>query len=109
MRRAIAIIVAFVALTFAGCKSKQQKQADLSAEYQTVNTQYQKDCSATPSDQDANAIVGTAFGNKPTPQQQAAIDQRQREAEARKNSPHCKELDAKRDDLTKQMLSPQNQ
>jgi hypothetical protein len=94
-------------LAFAGCKSKQQKQADLSAEYQTANAQYQKDCSATPSDQDANAIVGAALGNKPSPQQQASIDQRQREAEARKNSPHCKELDAKRSDLTKQMLTNQ--
>ena len=109
MRKAIVIVVAFVALTVAGCKTKQQKQADLSAEYQTANAQYQKDCSATPSDQDANAIVGAALGSKPSPQQQAAIDQRQREAEARKNSPHCKELDAKRDELTRQMLTPQNQ
>ena len=107
MRRAIVIVVAFVALTVAGCKSKQQKQADLSAEYRTANAQYQKDCSAKTSDQDANAIVGGAFGNKPSPQQQAGIDQRQREAEARKNSPHCKELEAKRDDLTKQMLTNQ--
>ena len=109
MRKTIVIVVAFVALTLAGCKSKQQKQADLSAEYQTANAQYQTDCSVTPSDQDANAIVGTAFGSKPSPQQQAGIDQRQREAEARKNSPHCKELDAKRDDLTKKMLALQNQ
>jgi type IV secretory pathway VirB4 component len=28
----------------------------------------------------------------------------EREAEARKSSPHCKELEAKRDDLTKKML-----
>ena len=107
MRKAIAIIVASAALTVAGCKSKQHKQADLSAEYQTANAQYQKDCSAKTSDQDANAIVGGAFGNKPSPQQQSEIDQRQREAEALKNSPHCKELDAKRDDLTKQMLANQ--
>jgi outer membrane murein-binding lipoprotein Lpp len=109
MRKAIAIVVTLAALTLAGCKSKQQKQADLSAEYQAANAQYQKDCSVTPSDQDANAIVGTAFGSKPSPEQQAGIDQRQREAEARKNSSHCKELDAKRDDLTKQMLALQNQ
>ena len=109
MRKAIVIVATFAALTLAGCKSKQQKQAELSAEYQTANAQYQKDCSVTPSDQDANAIVGTAFGSKPSPQQQAGIDQRQREAEARKNSPHCKELDAKRDDLTKKMLATQNQ
>ena len=109
MRKAIAIVVTLAALTLAGCKSKQQKQADLSAEYQTANAQYQKDCSATPSDQDANTIVGAALGSKPSPQQQSGIDQRQREAEARKNSPHCKELDAKRDDLTKQMLTPPNQ
>jgi outer membrane murein-binding lipoprotein Lpp len=107
MRKAIAIVVTLVALTLAGCKSKQQKQADLSAEYQTANAQYQKDCSAKTSDQDANAIVGGAFGNKPSPQQQSGIDQRQREAEALKSSPHCKELDAKRNDLTKQMLANQ--
>ena len=109
MRKTIAIVVTLVHLILAGCKNKQQKQADLSAEYQIANALYQKDCAAAPSDQDANAIVGTAFGSKPSPQQQAEIDQRQREAEARKNSPHCKELDAKRDDLTKQMLALQNQ
>src|ERR1035441_8280581 len=109
MRKAVAAVVTFAVLTFAGCKSQEQKHAELSTEYQTANAQYQKDCSAAPSDQDANAIVGTAFGSKPSPQQQAGIDQRQREAEALKNSPHCKELDAKRDDLTKQMLALQNQ
>jgi len=109
MRKAVAAVVTFAVLTFAGCKNQEQKHADLSAAYQTANAQYQKDCSVAPSDQDANAIVGTAFGSKPSPQQQAGIDQRQREAEARKNSPHCKELDAKRDDLTKQMLTPPNQ
>jgi outer membrane murein-binding lipoprotein Lpp len=109
MRKAVAAVVTFAVLTFAGCKSQEQKHAELSAEYQTANAQYQKDCSATPSDQDANAIVGAALGSKPSPQQQAGIDQRQREAEARKNSPHCKELDAKRDDLTKKMLTQQSQ
>ena len=109
MRKAAAAVVTFSVLTFAGCKSQEQKHAELSAAYQTANAQYQKDCSATPSDQDANAIVGAALGSKPSPQQQSGIDQRQREAEARKNSPHCKELDAKRDDLTKQMLTPPNQ
>ena len=109
MRKAVAIVVAFVTLTFAGCKSKEQKIEALTSEYQTVNAQYQNDCSASPSGQDANAIVGAALGSKPSPQQQAGIDQRQHEAEARKNSPHCKELDAKRDELTKQMLATQNQ
>jgi len=108
MRKAVAAVVTFAVLTFAGCKSQEQKHADLSAEYQTANAQYQKDCSVTTSDQDANAIIDGAFGNKPSPQQQAAIDQRQREAVARKNSPNCKELDAKRDDLTKQILTPPN-
>jgi outer membrane murein-binding lipoprotein Lpp len=67
MRKAVVIVVAFVALTLAGCKSKQQKQADLSAEYQTANAQYQKDCSAKTSDQDANAIVGGHSGTNRRP------------------------------------------
>ena len=108
MRQAIAAVTVFVALALAGCQSKEQKQADLSAAYQTANAQYQKDYSATPSDQDANAIVGAALGSKPSPQQQSAIDQHQHEAETRKSSPHCKDLDAKRDSLTQQMLLPQN-
>ena len=107
--RKVAIALAFVALTIAGCKSKQQKIQDISAAYQTANTAYQRDCSTSPSDQDAKAIVGSAFGSKPSPQQQAGIEQRQQEAEARKNSPHFKELAAKRDDLTQKMLSQQIQ
>ena len=106
MRPIVAVVIAFTILSFAGCKSKEQKNEDLNAEYQTANAQYQKDCSTSPSDQDANAIVGTALGSKPSAQQQAGIDQRQRLAEARKNSAHCKELDAQRDELTKKMLAP---
>jgi outer membrane murein-binding lipoprotein Lpp len=109
MRKAVAVIVAIAALAIAGCESKGQKNDKLNAEYQAANTQYQKECAANPSDQDANAIVGTALGSSPSPQQQAAINQRQHDAEVRKNSPHCKELDAKRDDLTKKILATQNQ
>jgi outer membrane murein-binding lipoprotein Lpp len=109
MRKAVVVIVAIAALAIAGCESKEQKNEKLSAEYQAANAQYQKECSANPSDQDANAIIGAALGSRPSPQQQAAINQHQREAEARKNSPHCKELDAKRDDLTKKILATQNQ
>lgn len=108
MRKATIAIALFL-LTLAGCKSKEQRQADLSSQYQVANALYQKDCSVATSDQDANAIVGAALGGNPSPQQQAAINQRQHEAEARKSSPHCKELDDKRNDLTKQMLMPQNQ
>jgi outer membrane murein-binding lipoprotein Lpp len=109
MRKTVAVIVAIAALAIAGCESKEQKSEKLSAEYLAANAQYQKNCSAYPSDQDANAIVGAALGSSPSPQQQTAINQHQREAEARKNSPHCKELDAKRDDLTKKILATQSQ
>jgi outer membrane murein-binding lipoprotein Lpp len=104
MRSVTASVLAVAALFVAGCQSTQQKHEDLSAQYQVVNAQYQKDCSATVSDQDANAVVGSALGGKTSPQQQAGIDQRQREAEALKSSPHCKDLEAKRDALTKKML-----
>ena len=104
MRQALVIVSAFAALLLSGCKSKEQKSQDLTASYQAANAAYQKDCSASTSDQDGKAIVGSAFGNKPSPQQQAVIDQHQRDAEARKSSPHCKELEAQRDDVTKKML-----
>jgi len=109
MRKTVAVILAIATLTIAGCESKEQKNEKLNAEYQAANAQYQKECSADPSAQDANAIVGAALGNSPSPQQQAAINQHQRDAEARKNSPHCKELDAKRDELTKKLLAMQSQ
>ena len=104
MRQAFVIVLAFFALALSGCKSKEQKNQDLAAAYQVANAAYQKDCSASTSDQDGKAIVGSAFGHKPSPQQQADIEQRQRDAEARKSSPHCKELEAQRDDITKKML-----
>ncbi|MHB1702194.1 MAG: hypothetical protein ACYCSN_19075 [Acidobacteriaceae bacterium] len=109
MRKTVAVIVAIAAFIPTGCKSKEQKIEDLNAAYQTANAQYQKDCSTSPSADDGTAILGAALGNKPSPQQQAAIDQRQREADARKNSPHCKELDNKRDDLARKMLAAQKQ
>jgi hypothetical protein len=108
MRNTTAVFVVIAALAIAGCESKEQRNEKLSAEYQAADAQYQKECAAIPSDQDANAIIGAALGSRPSPQQQAAINQHQREAEARKNGPHCKELDAKRDDLTKKNLATQN-
>jgi hypothetical protein len=108
MRPVLIVALTFLAVSSVGCKSKEQKYADLTAEYQTANAQYQKDCSTGLSDQDAKAIMGGAFGSTPSPQQQAGINQRQHEAEARKNSPHCKELEAQRDNVTKQMLAIQN-
>ena len=108
MRNTTAVFVAIAALAIAGCESKEQRNETLSAEYQAADAQYQKVCAANISDQDGNAIIGAALGSSPSPQQKAAINQHQREAEARTNSPHCKELDAKRDDLTKKILATQN-
>jgi outer membrane murein-binding lipoprotein Lpp len=48
MRKAIAIVVAFVALTLAGCKSKQDQLVELNAQFDTLNAQYQKDCILAP-------------------------------------------------------------
>jgi outer membrane murein-binding lipoprotein Lpp len=42
--RKTAIAIAFVALTLAGCKSKQDQLAALNAQFDTLNAQYQKDC-----------------------------------------------------------------
>jgi len=48
MRKAIAIVVAFVALTLAGCKSKQDQLTELTAQFDTLNARYQKDCLLAP-------------------------------------------------------------
>ena len=48
MRKAIVIVVAFVALTLAGCKSKQDQLIELNAQFDTLNAQYQKDCILAP-------------------------------------------------------------
>jgi outer membrane murein-binding lipoprotein Lpp len=48
MRKAIAIVVAFVALALAGCKSKQDQLTELTAQFDTLNAQYQKDCLLAP-------------------------------------------------------------
>jgi outer membrane murein-binding lipoprotein Lpp len=48
MRKAIVIVGAFVALTLAGCKSKQDQLTELTAQFDTLNAQYQKDCLLAP-------------------------------------------------------------
>jgi uncharacterized protein YcfL len=48
--RKTAIAIAFVALALAGCKSKQDQLAEVYAQLDTMNTQYQKDCILAPVD-----------------------------------------------------------
>ncbi len=48
--RKTAIAIAFVALTLAGCKSKQDQLTEVYAQLDTMNTQYQKDCMLAPVD-----------------------------------------------------------
>ena len=48
MRNTVAVIVAIAALTIAGCKSKQDQLAQLNAQFDSLNSQYQKDCILAP-------------------------------------------------------------
>jgi len=48
--RKTGIAAAFVALALAGCKSKQDQLAEVYAQLDTMNTQYQKDCMLAPVD-----------------------------------------------------------
>ena len=48
MRKSAAIIVAFAVLTMAGCKSKQDQLTELNAQFDSLNSQYQKDCILAP-------------------------------------------------------------
>ena len=46
--RKVLIVVALVALSLAGCKSKQDQLTALNAQFDTLNAQYQKDCLVAP-------------------------------------------------------------
>jgi hypothetical protein len=48
MRKSVAVIVAFAVLTLAGCKSKQDQLTELNAQFDSLNSQYQKDCILAP-------------------------------------------------------------
>ena len=48
MRKTAVIIVAFAVLTLAGCKSKQDQLTELNAQFDSLNSQYQKDCILAP-------------------------------------------------------------
>ena len=50
MRKAIVIVVAFVALTVAGCKSKQDQLVELNEQFDSQNAQYQKNCLLAPAE-----------------------------------------------------------
>jgi len=49
MRKAVAV-VAFATLTLAGCKSKQDQLVELNAQFDSQNTQYQKNCLLAPAE-----------------------------------------------------------
>ena len=48
MRNTVAIFIAFAVLTLAGCKSKQDQLIELNAQFDSLNSQYQKDCILAP-------------------------------------------------------------
>ena len=48
MRNTVAILIAFAVLTLAGCKSKQDQLTELNAQFDSLNSQYQKDCILAP-------------------------------------------------------------
>jgi hypothetical protein len=50
MRNSVAVIVAFAIITLAGCKSKQDQWVELNAQFDALNSQYQKDCILAPVD-----------------------------------------------------------
>jgi outer membrane biogenesis lipoprotein LolB len=103
----IAILTAVAVLVLAGCKSTEQKQQDLNAELETVTAEYNKDCPKF--DEHDTTGISDALGAKPSPSQAAATAQRQQQIQANLNSPHCKELDAKRDALIRKLLGLQKQ
>jgi hypothetical protein len=48
MRNTVAILIAFAVITLAGCKSKQEQLIELNAQFDSLNSQYQKDCILAP-------------------------------------------------------------
>ena len=48
MRNTVAILIAFAVITLAGCKSKQDQLVELNAQFDSLNSQYQKDCILAP-------------------------------------------------------------
>jgi hypothetical protein len=106
MRR-VSVISIVAVLLLGGCKSNEQKQRDVASQLQAVNDQLQKDCPKFDAKDDTG--IAAALGQKATPEQKAAAEQHQREIQAKLNSPHCKEVQAKADDLYRQGLALQSQ
>ena len=46
--RKTSIVIAFLVLTLAGCKSKQDQLTALNTQFDTLNAKYQKDCLLAP-------------------------------------------------------------
>ena len=83
-------------LALAGCKSAEEKKADIGKEYQAANDQYAKDC---PEYIEHSIAIDEGFGATVTPAQRATAAREQQVVDANLKSPHCKELREKRDAL----------
>jgi outer membrane biogenesis lipoprotein LolB len=104
--RSVFVVPIVAVLLLEGCTTKEQRQQDLATQLRAVNDQLQEDCPKF--DKQANAGIVAALGQNVTQEQKGAVEQRRRDIQAKLNSPHCNELQAKSDDLYRQGLALQS-
>ncbi len=107
MRQRTITLLALATLALAGCQSTKEKAAYLQADYDKIDAQYKAKCDdpfASTDPQQAPKVLRDSM----TAADKAAFRQRERDRQVRIASPHCKEIEAKRTQLGKDLLAAQS-
>ena len=91
-----------------GCESPQKQAVLLQADYDKIDAQYKTDCDDPWSSTDPQQAARVLHGDSLSASDAAAFRAREKEKTDRIASPHCKEIDGRRKQLSTQLFAAQN-
>lgn len=91
-----------------GCESPQKQVVRLQADYDKLDAQYKTDCDDPWSSTDPQQAARVLHGDSLSASDAAAFKAREKEKTDRVASPHCREIDGKRKQLSTELLAAQN-
>lgn len=91
-----------------GCESPQKQVVRLQADYDKLDAQYKTDCDDPWSSTDPQQAARVLHGDSLSASDAAAFRAHEKERVDRIASPHCKEIDGKRKQLSTELLAAQN-
>lgn len=102
------LLIPSLLVALIGCESPQKQVIRLQADYDRIDAQYKTECDDPWSSTDPQQAARVLHGDSLSASDAAAFKAREKERIDRIVSPHCKEIDGKRKQLSTELLAAQN-